>query len=634
MEGLIAGVVGLPLLASGLIVTILRRPLAARCAALAAVALTALCAVVLASYAPDASLIIAEWLPGAGSMGLTAGASGLYAALATTLGLILILPSASASPTATAVLLLALAGTNAALLADHFLLRYVALEVAALCILLAPAAEKSTLTAKSPTPTVDASVRGGYLLLRLGDAGLLAAILTLWHAAGTLRIDPALEAGRTLAATNLNWALAGLVLAVWVKLGGWPFHSWSRTGRRLSLASQAWLYATVVPNLGAYLLYRITPLLAYAGPIQAAALWMGAIGALLAALLALAQREPRAAMIHAGATQGGLMLIVAAAGVKSAVWLELLALTPLRLLLFLTADAAQKANSTILRRAATGLLTFGGLALLAFNLVALWWARESIPATTLFIAQVAAVLAGLWPVGAVSRPRTRSEDRARLRIGTARRKRGYGVRWATIGLLSNAVLAGGLAFGLLVRFAADVTHAKPLAIPALHTLTTSLPALPIATVLTIVLWQLRRRSTPANISQRSDREAWGSERVLARVAETLRSLIEVTILEHTFTWVKRALTDSARVVWIVEHGILEGMIDRSVQAVTDGAGIAHRTIEQEGLEGILRRAAGGALALGRRMQRWHTGRLRRNLLWVPVVLALAIMTLVIAGGNL
>jgi hypothetical protein len=49
------------------------------------------------------------------------------------------------------------------------------------------------------------------------------------------------------------------------------------------------------------------------------------------------------------------------------------------------------------------------------------------------------------------------------------------------------------------------------------------------------------------------------------------------------------------------------------------------------LEGILRRAVSAALALGRRMQRWHTGRLRRNLLWVPVALALAIVALGVYG---
>ncbi|MBN1811325.1 MAG: hypothetical protein JXA14_05785 [Anaerolineae bacterium] len=202
------------------------------------------------------------------------------------------------------------------------------------------------------------------------------------------------------------------------------------------------------------------------------------------------------------------------------------------------------------------------------------------------------------------------------------------------GLLSGTILAGGLAFGPLVRFVANVTHTPPLATPTLQTLTTSLPALLVAVALTIVLHQLRHWSILAPISQRADRGAWDSEKGLARVAETLHSVIEVTILEQTIAWIKRAVTHSARIVWIVEHGVLEGMIDRSVQAVIDGAGIAHRAIEQEGLEGILRRAVSAALALGRRLQQWHTGQLRRNLLWVPVALALAILTLVIAGGNL
>lgn len=624
MTGLIAGVVGLPLLASGLVALALlrrlpaaRRPLAARIVTLATVALTALCAAALAFYSPDASLTIPEWLPGAGPMSLIAGASGLFAVLVNTPGLFLILLSTPAPPLASGVLLLALVGANGALLADHFLLRYVALEIAALCILLAPLAE-------NPTPAVDPSARGGYLLLRLGDAGLLAAILILWHATGTLNIDPALEAGKALAPAQLIWTTAGFVLAVWVKLGGWPFHQWSQTGQRLSLTSQAWLYATVVPNLGLYLLYRVTPLLAYAGPVQTAALWIGAIGALLAALLTLVQPEPRAAMVHIGAAQGGLMLLVAAAGFKSAVWLGLLALTPLRLLLFLAFDVAQKAKSTVSRRVATGLLVFGGLALLAFNLVAMWWARGNVPPIALFIAQVAAALVGVWAIEPYS-----GERNAVAAISKSRWP-----RWTVLGLLSTIALIGGLAFGPLVRFAADVTHTTSLATPTLQTLTTSLPALLVAVALTVVLWQLRRWSAPTPIPQKADRETWDSEKGLARIAEALHAAIEVTILERIIAWIKHAVTDSAGIVWVMEHGVLEGIVDRFVQVIIDGASIAYRTIEQEGLEGILRRAVSGALALGRRMQRWHTGRLRRNLLWVPVALALAITILVIAGGNL
>ena len=94
------------------------------------------------------------------------------------------------------------------------------------------------------------------------------------------------------------------------------------------MASQAWLYATVVPNLGMYLLYRVTPLLPLIGSLQTAALWLGAGGAALAALIALTQSEPRSALVYVGAAQAGLALFVAAAGLKSAVWVGILVLTP------------------------------------------------------------------------------------------------------------------------------------------------------------------------------------------------------------------------------------------------------------------------------------------------------------------
>jgi hypothetical protein len=192
-------------------------------------------------------------------------------------------------------------------------------------------------------------------------------------------------------------------------------------------------------------------------------------------------------------------------------------------------------------------------------------------------------------------------------------------------------LSGGLAFGSLARFTADVTHTTPLDTPTLQTLTTSLPALLVAVVLTVVLCRLRRRSISAPASQKADQRTWDSEKGLARIAEALHAAIEITILEQIISWIKRTVTSSARIIWIVEHGVLEGIIDRAVQIVMDSASIAHRTIEQEGLEGILRRTVGTALALGRRMQRLHTGRLRRNLLWIPVALALAIIVLAVYG---
>jgi hypothetical protein len=54
-------------------------------------------------------------------------------------------------------------------------------------------------------------------------------------------------------------------------------------------------------------------------------------------------------------------------------------------------------------------------------------------------------------------------------------------------------------------------------------------------------------------------------------------------------------------------------------------------VEQQGLENLLRGVIQAALNLSRAMQRWHTGQLRRNLLWVLVALAVAMLALVAWG---
>jgi hypothetical protein len=64
-----------------------------------------------------------------------------------------------------------------------------------------------------------------------------------------------------------------------------------------------------------------------------------------------------------------------------------------------------------------------------------------------------------------------------------------------------------------------------------------------------------------------------------------------------------------------------------VRVVVDEARVTYRVVEHEGLEGFPRHSVQAVLALGRGLQRWHTGRLRRNLLWVAVSLALVALTL-------
>ena len=624
-------VVGLPLLTAGVVLSLHRRPRLSHTVALAATVLTALCALALLPHTGDSPTVAVEWLPSTGSMGLTTDATGLYALLVTTVGafLVLLAPSMGEggkgsvehSPLSRAVMLLALAATNIAFLTDHFLARYIALEVVALCIALAPLVEMRN----------SAGIHlawSSYLLLRLGDVGLLIAILILKDASGTLSIGPALEAGGTLTVTRFGLVVAGFILAVGVKLGIWPFHLWSQPGRRLALSSQAWLYATIMPNLGLYLLYRVTPLLTLAGPLQTTVLWLGAGSAALAMLIAFSQADLRASLVYVGAAQGGLALFVAASGVKPAVWLGLLALTPLRLLLFLAADAAQGSDSPTKRRAAACLFALGGLALAAFGLLTTWWAREAgVALGALLVAEASVGLTGVWTVHAARRFLLDPKGLAKP----------LGSLWLPIGLLGVVVLTGGLTFGPLARYLAA---ASSMALPIMPTLPTLLryaattPALLVVMALVLAVWRLQKRSrlSPLVLARPAE-EVYNLEEGLSRVAQMLRAVVEVGIAEKIVALTVRAVVNGARVTYrVVEHEGLEGLLRTSVRTVVDGARVTHRVVEHEGLEGFLHRAVRTVLILSRGLQRWHTGRLQRNLLWVTVSLALAVLIMALYGG--
>ncbi len=592
-DGFFIGLFALPFLASALTALCLRRASSAivRYVTLAATAATTLCALLLIPEIGDGPAIVIEWMPGAGPMTLSLGATGLYAASITSLTAFLITlgitpDQVERAALSASVLLLALAAANAAFLAEHFLARYVALEVAALCIALAPLVELK-------------GSRGGrtfwliYLVLRLGDVGLLSAILILADASGTLEIAPALEAGATLDNIRLGWTVAGLILAVWVKMAGWPFHLWNRFGRDLSLNTHAWLYAIVAPNLGAYLLYRVTPLLTLHPPLQSIALWLGAGGAVLAALITLTQDDQRNALIYLGATQAGLLLFAAACGLKTVVWLALLAMTLLRALLFL----AHNLSAEHTNQKSAGFFALGGLAMTAFSLLITWWGRmHGAPLDVLFVAEAAVALTSVWAAREASRVLDQEGNRPSTKASLG--------QWIAIGTIGLLVLAGGLAFGPLThRLASSAAITLP-PFPSLLTLlryAVTTPALLFILMLTAMAWWLQKRS--------------GAKRLVSFPTEQG----EIYDLEEGLTQAARALHA------VVEVGILEQIIALSARGVVEGARAAYRFVEQEGLEGLLRRLVQAILALNRRLKRWHTGLVRRNLLWIPISLALAIL---------
>lgn len=662
--------------------------------------------VALLSHADSHAVLSLHWKPGAGAMGLAPGATSLLAALATSATLFVVLLSQASAeegfrPVSGATWLLALSTANVAFLADHFLARYVALEVVALCVALVLLADRHGPVRFRPAWTT-------YLLLRVGDAGLLAAIFVLLQSSGTLNIKKALEAGAAMEGQPLTYAAAGFLLAVWVKLGGWPFHVWSQPGRRVGLTSQAWLYSTVMANLGLYLLYRVTPLLHLSLPLETATIWVGSAGAAVAAVILLAQDDLRAALVYFSAVQAGLAVLAAGAGVKSAVWLSVVAMTLPRALLYLAADFAQHGTQRWHRRAASWLFGLGGIFLLAFGLLLTWWARAAhAPLDALLVAEVGVAVSVVWLSRATRKLSAGAPRAAQLRAD----------RWRILvaGLTGLGVLVGAVGFRSLVSWLTVYADLSPITVPPLSMLGRHALALPAVWAVILAgwgLWQLQRRTgrQPLTLPGVS-LQPYELEEVLARTAQVLHGIIEVGLLERTLTAAVGAVTGGSRLIYrVVEQQGLEGLqttiarvlfvgsrlwhdafeeqgVDRlmrgaaravqvlaqglyhiiegegfddwlrkvvnafmrriratyrlveqegtaelerrAAQVLMGGARRAYRSVEEEGSEGILKPVVGAALGWGHGLQRWQTGRLRYNLMWVLGSLVIVIVVLVI-----
>ena len=111
----------------------------------------------------------------------------------------------------------------------------------------------------------------------------------------------------------------------------------------------------------------------------------------------------------------------------------------------------------------------------------------------------------------------------------------------------------------------------------------------------------------------------------ARLSVQLPGLADEEPFETTYN-LQEGLEEAARALRaIVEVGLFEQIIAGTVRVVVDGARVTYDFVEQEGLEGLLRRTVEAVLKLSRAIRRCHTGLLRHNLSWIPVTLLLALV---------
>ncbi len=144
---------------------------------------------------------------------------------------------------------------NIAFFAGNFLLRFIFLELLALGIVLLLFFNSKTWDGFSQAGIM-------FLFLKTGALGMLIGIIILQTQTGILNIQSALDLSNTLPLSVLTWVQAGFLLTVIVKMGVWPFEIWIAYGIVSTKRSLTWFSMLLLPAMGLYLLYRITPMFA------------------------------------------------------------------------------------------------------------------------------------------------------------------------------------------------------------------------------------------------------------------------------------------------------------------------------------------------------------------------------------
>ena len=261
--------------------------------------------------------------------------------------------------------------------ADDLVLLLVGWEVMGICSYLLVGHHSERATARA------AAVKA-FLVTRVGDLGVLMAVVVLMTGAGTTSIRLLLQRAHELSGPTVTAAAVLLLAGVAGKSAQFPLHTWLPDAMEGPTPVSALIHAATMVAAGVYLVARLLPLfLAAHGALQVAAV-MASITMLGAALAALAQDDLKRLLAWSTVSQVAYMLAGVAvaenAGETGAGVYHLLSHAGFKALLFLCAGCVTHlVGSTLFK-------DMGGM-------------RRTQPALMLLFGLGLAALAGIPPLG-------------------------------------------------------------------------------------------------------------------------------------------------------------------------------------------------------------------------------------------
>ncbi len=244
----------------------------------------------------------------------------------------------------------------------------------------------------SERPAARAAAVKAFLVTRVGDLGLLLAVVLLIASAGTTSIPAVLAAAPGLPPATTT-AVAVLLLAAAVgKSAQFPLHTWLPDAMEGPTPVSALIHAATMVAAGVFLVARLLPLFLAAPAALDVAAVVAAITMLGAALAALAQDDLKRLLAWSTVSQVAYMLgavaVARAANGSAPAVLHLLSHAAFKALLFLVAGCVvHLVGSTLLRDMGglrhtdpvlAGLLALGLAALAGMPPLSGFWSKEAV----------------------------------------------------------------------------------------------------------------------------------------------------------------------------------------------------------------------------------------------------------------
>jgi NADH-quinone oxidoreductase subunit L len=252
-------------------------------------------------------------------------------------------------------------------------------------------------------PSASAAAKKAFVVNRIGDFGFLVALMLIWVTFGSFRFEDVFDAQRLSQIAAQNPALiplicVSLLVGAMGKSAQFPLHVWLPDAMEGPTPVSALIHAATMVTAGIYLVARSTPLFVMASDVQIAMMCIGALTALLSALIALSQQDLKRVLAYSTVSQLGYMFIAlgaagfsedAAAFAVTAAMFHLFTHAFFKALLFLGAGSVMHAMGNVIdMREFSGLrrlmpkthLTFliGTATLAGFPLLSGFWSKDEI----------------------------------------------------------------------------------------------------------------------------------------------------------------------------------------------------------------------------------------------------------------